>query len=221
MRSALARYFSLSAKVALSSASVVAVTDLDCYRLDPETFRGLVRARPAITGVLQEPAYRRLWASGLCVSVVRWMDLVTLGWLSLEMTGSAFMVGLAAFARSSPMMFLGPFAGIVADRVSRGHVLLFTQGAGAVTAIALAALFATGRAGYWSLVALEIVFGLLWALDFPARRTALYSLLGGWNGLALVWALLFVIVVPAGLYAIWKAAREDWPDMTIEVAINE
>lgn len=49
----------------------------------------------------------------------------------------------------------------------------------------------------------------------------IYGMLGGWNGLALVWALLFLIVVPAGLYAIWKAAREDWQDMTIEVAINE
>jgi hypothetical protein len=48
-----------------------------------------------------------------------------------------------------------------------------------------------------------------------------YGLLGGWNGLAAVWALLFLIIVPPGLYAIWKAAREEWPDMTIEVAINE
>ncbi len=49
----------------------------------------------------------------------------------------------------------------------------------------------------------------------------IYGLLGGWSGVAVVWALLFVIVVPAGLYAIWKAAREDWQDMTIEVAIYE
>jgi hypothetical protein len=49
----------------------------------------------------------------------------------------------------------------------------------------------------------------------------IYGLLGGWNGLATVWALLFLIVVPAGVHAIWKAARENWQDMTIEVAINE
>ncbi|MBZ0238913.1 MAG: mechanosensitive ion channel [Deltaproteobacteria bacterium] len=36
------------------AASVVAVTDLDCYRLDPETFRDLVRARPAITDRIAE-----------------------------------------------------------------------------------------------------------------------------------------------------------------------
>ena len=106
------------------------------------------------------------------------MDLVVLGWLALQLTGSPFMVGLAAFARSAPMMLLGPFAGIVADRLHRGRVLIFTQSLGVVTALALGLIFATGHGGYWPLVGLEALFGILWALDFPARRTALYSLVG-------------------------------------------
>ena len=36
--------------------------------------------------------------------------------------------------------------------------------------------------GYWPLVGLEMLFGVLWALDFPARRTALFSLVGGERG---------------------------------------
>jgi len=135
-------------------------------------------SRPAFTEVLSEDAYRRLWLSGLCLNTARWMDLVVLGWLALQLTGSPFMVGLAAFARSAPMMALGPFAGVVADRLHRGRVLLFTQALGLLTALALAALFASGRGSYWPLVALEVLFGALWALDFPARRTALYSLVG-------------------------------------------
>jgi len=135
-------------------------------------------ARPAFTEVLSEDAYRRLWLSGLCLNTARWMDLVVLGWLALQLTGSPFMVGLAAFARSAPMMALGPFAGLVADRMHRGRVLLFTQALGLLAALALAALFASGRGSYWRLVALEVLFGSLWALDFPARRTALYSLVG-------------------------------------------
>jgi MFS family permease len=131
-----------------------------------------------VPGVLADPSYRRLWVSGFWVNVARWMDLVTLGWLALELTGSPFMVGLAAFARSAPLMVVGPFAGLVADRVPRGRVLAIAQSGGVVTALALAALFGTGVGGYWTLVALEVVFGLIWALDFPARRTALYTLLG-------------------------------------------
>jgi len=135
-------------------------------------------ARPAFTEILGEDAYRRLWLSGLCLNTARWMDLVVLGWLALQITGSPFMVGLAVFARSAPMMALGPFAGLVADRVHRGRVLLFTQALGLATALALAALFASGRGAYWPLVGLEVLFGALWALDFPARRTALYALVG-------------------------------------------
>jgi MFS family permease len=128
--------------------------------------------------ILRESGYRRLWLSGLFVNVARWMDLMTLGWLALQLTGSPFMVGVAAFARSAPLMVVGPFAGIVADRVPRGRVLALAQAVGLLTALTLAVLFGSGLGGYGVLVALEVVFGLVWALDFPARRTSLYALLG-------------------------------------------
>jgi MFS family permease len=135
-------------------------------------------ARLPIADVLREESYRRLWASGFCVNVTRSMDLVTVGWLALQLTGSPFMVALAAFARSAPLMVVGPFGGVVADRVSRGRVLIVAQALGALAALTLAVIFAAGAGGYGVLVAFEVVFGALWALDFPARRTALYTVLG-------------------------------------------
>ena len=48
-----------------------------------------------------------------------------------------------------------------------------------------------------------------------------YGLLGGWLGLMLVMGLAVAIIVPWALFDIYKAAREPWADMTIEVAINE
>src|ERR1700752_2118020 len=131
-----------------------------------------------IVSLLRDPAYRRLWVSGLCSNMARWMDLVTVSWIALQMTGSPFMVAVAAFARSAPMMVLGPFAGIVADRVSRAHLLLVTQAGGAVIALSLLAMFSLDAAAYWPLVALEGGFGILRSLDFPARRSALFSILG-------------------------------------------
>jgi len=139
---------------------------------------GTSAGRPAFALVLEDVSYRRLWLSGLCLGTARWMDVVILGWLAFSLTGSPFMVGLAAFLRSAPMLAVGPFAGVVADRAHRGRVLLCTQALGALTGLALALVFATGRGTYGPLVALEVLFGALWALDFPARRTALYSLVG-------------------------------------------
>ncbi|MCA1979871.1 MAG: hypothetical protein LDL19_11610 [Thiobacillus sp.] len=49
----------------------------------------------------------------------------------------------------------------------------------------------------------------------------IYGLVGGFGGLMLVLGLAVAIIVPWALYDIWKAAREPWQDMTIEVAINE
>jgi MFS family permease len=131
-----------------------------------------------VVAVLSEPGYRRLFVSGLFVNVARWVDLVTLGWLALQLTGSPFLVGLAAFARTAPLMLVGPFAGIVADRVSRARVLVVAQGFASLTALLLALVFGAGRGSYGALIACEVVLGLMWTLDFPARRTSLYSLLG-------------------------------------------
>jgi hypothetical protein len=50
---------------------------------------------------------------------------------------------------------------------------------------------------------------------------SIYSLLGGWLGLMLVLGLAVLIIVPWALFDIYKAAREPWADMTIEVAIYE
>lgn len=50
---------------------------------------------------------------------------------------------------------------------------------------------------------------------------AIYGMLDGWQGLMLVLALAVLIIVPWALFDIYRAAREPWQDMTVEVAINE
>ena len=128
--------------------------------------------------VLHVAPYRRLWLSGLCVGMARWIDLVVMGWLAFHLTHSPFLVALAAVARTAPMMALGPFAGVIADRAHRGRVLVATQSLGLVTALALGIIFAAGVGGYRPLVAFQPLIGALWAVEFPTRRTSLYALVG-------------------------------------------
>ncbi len=127
---------------------------------------------------LHEPSYRRLWLAGLCTNIGRWMDQLLLGWLVLELTNSPLMVGVAAFFRSAPMIVLGLFAGLLADRFHRGRVMVLVQLLNLTAALVLAALFGAGRGGLWPLVALETLLGIAWAIDFPTRRTVLYTLVG-------------------------------------------
>jgi MFS family permease len=154
-----------------------------------------------VGAVLSDPDYRRLFVSGLFVNVARWVDLVTLGWLALQLTGSPFLVALAAFARTAPLMVVGLFTGIVADRVSRARLLVVAQSVAAATALLLALVFGSGLGGYNVLIACEVVLGLTWTLDFPARRTSLYSLLGAAR-VAQAVSLGSVLVAPALLIAL-------------------
>jgi MFS family permease len=132
----------------------------------------------AAADALRNPAFRRLWLAGFCANIARWLDLLVLGWLALALTGSPFMVGVAAFSRVLPMMVLGPFTGIIAERVHRGRLLIVTQSLAMAAAVALAALFAAGRGSFWPLVGLEVVLGVVWAMDFTTRRTVVYTLIG-------------------------------------------
>ena len=84
-------------------------------------------ARWSALDALHDAHFRRLWLAGLCVNVGRWLDFLVLGWLVLELTGSPFMVGVAAFCRFAPMIVLGLFAGLLIDRVPRGRLLVGVQ----------------------------------------------------------------------------------------------
>jgi MFS family permease len=127
---------------------------------------------------LRDERYRLLWLTGLCANTARWMDVVVLGWLALTLTDSPLMVGVAAFCRAAPMMALGPFAGLLADRLPRVHVMSAVQVLNIVAATVLGLLFAGGLAGFAALVAIEVILGIAWVLDFPSRRTVLFVVAG-------------------------------------------
>jgi MFS family permease len=135
-------------------------------------------ARFAVVEALGAPDYRRLWLVGLCLNTARWIDLLALGWLALALTGSPLMVGVAAFCRTIPQLALGPFSGVLADRLPHGRLLLLSQGLALGAGLTLVVAFGTGLGGYWTLVALELALGASWALDFPVRRTVLFTLVG-------------------------------------------
>jgi MFS family permease len=98
------------------------------------------------------------------------MDSVVLGWLVLEMTQSAFMVGLIGAVRFIGSM-LGPWAGVVADRVDRRHLsIVSTLVLGAVITL-LAALVALRQLEVWHLFAATLVHGVVQSFSQPAQQS--------------------------------------------------
>jgi MFS family permease len=138
----------------------------------------VIPERLAVLDALREPHFRRLWLAGVCINTARWMDVLVLGWVALELTDSPLLVGLAGFCRSIPMIAVGAVGGLLADRLDRGRVMLAAQIANGLVMAALAVLFATGAGGFAPLVLLSLVLGIVISLDFPSRRTALHALVG-------------------------------------------
>ncbi len=122
----------------------------------------------------------RLYFAGQGVSQTgTWLQLIATSWLVYELTGSAFLLGLAAFAQQIPMLVLGPFAGVWVDRMNKRKVLLITQNGALLQSLAMLALVASGEVQAWHLILANLVLGVLNAIESPARQAQLVELVGG------------------------------------------
>jgi len=122
----------------------------------------------------------RLYFAGQGISQTgTWLQLIATSWLVYELTGSAFLLGLAAFAQQIPMLVLGPFAGVWVDRMNKRKVLLLTQNGALLQSLAMLALVASGHVQAWHLILANLVLGVLNAIDSPARQSQLVELVGG------------------------------------------
>jgi len=114
----------------------------------------------------------RLFFFGQGVSLIgTWTQQVAISWLVYRVTGSTLLLGVVAFSNQIPTLFLGPFAGVVADRFNRKQLLLWTQGLSMAQALVLAALVLTGAVEPWHIVALSIFIGTVNAFDIPIRQS--------------------------------------------------
>lgn len=114
--------------------------------------------------------YRRFFF-GQAVSLSgTWMQSVAIAWVILQLTHSATWLGIAIALQTLPVLLLGPYAGVLVDRFDKRRLLMGTQVAGAVQALALGLLTIMGAMSLGWIVLLSIGLGLINALDNPARQ---------------------------------------------------
>ncbi len=114
----------------------------------------------------------RLFLAGQLVSLVgTWMQIVAQSWLVLELTNSAFAVGIVTALQFGPMLIGGVWGGLVADRLNKRRILLVTQALFAIEATVLAVLVATGIAELWMVYGLAFTYGVIQVIDVPARQS--------------------------------------------------
>ena len=125
---------------------------------------------------LRHRNYRLLWVNHLFVLAGYWILLMAQGWLVLQLTDSAFWVGLIAFIVGIPGLFLSPFGGLYADRLDRRKMMLFGHGMSALLIFLLATLTFTGVIAIWHIAAISVLLGTVWALTDPASMAIIPSL---------------------------------------------
>ena len=112
----------------------------------------------------------RLFFVGQSISQVgNWMTLLAQSLLVLQLTDSGVALGLLAAAQFGPMLLIGPWAGLVADRADKRRLLLVVQSLAMVQSFALAVVAFTG-APVGAIFAVALVGGVTVAFDNPARR---------------------------------------------------
>ena len=107
-----------------------------------------------------------------------WMQIVGLGWLVLQLTGSGTALGTVLAFRFAPMLFGGPFAGIIVDRFEKRSILYITQSAFALIALALSILIYTDAVRIWMLFGFAFLQGLFDVVDNPSRQTFVHEMVG-------------------------------------------
>jgi MFS family permease len=130
--------------------------------------------------MLRALGYRnyRLFFGGQIVSLVgTWITTTATSWLVYRLTGSALLLGVVGFAGQFPAFLLGPFSGVVVDRLNRQRLLVFTQTMSMLQSFALAALTLTGRITVGWIVALNVAQGIVNAFDMPGRQSFLIQMI--------------------------------------------
>jgi MFS family permease len=95
---------------------------------------------PRIARALRHRDFRLFWTGNFLSNIGTWMQNIAQGWLVLQLTNSAFWLGVVGFAASFPILLFALIGGVIADHVNKRKMLMVTQSAMMAFAFIMAAL---------------------------------------------------------------------------------
>ena len=119
---------------------------------------------------LRNRDYRYLWTGNLFNNGANWLQQLTVGWLVWDLSHSPFLVGTVGGFRALPFLVVGPWAGVMADRLDRRKLVLASQTMLATSAFLFALLVASGRVEVWHAFVYIAVSGVAHSILQPVRN---------------------------------------------------
>jgi MFS family permease len=136
------------------------------------------RAAGGTFAALRVPNYRRFITGQIISMCGTWMQTIALGWLVLSLGASGTMLGVVTAAQFIPILVLGPYGGLVADRANTRRLLICTASLQAALAAALGILAMTHVATLWMVIVVAALQGMTQAADNPARQSFVLEMVG-------------------------------------------
>ena len=128
--------------------------------------------------VMRNPRFRAIWYVVNVAEPTRWMEQFVTSLLVHEMTHSPLMLGLVLAFENLPRPILSPFTGIMADRFDRKKIWMLSLAVKLFAGVALFLLLLSGRIAPWHVFAAMLLQGISRTLEDPARRTAVFDVVG-------------------------------------------
>jgi MFS family permease len=127
---------------------------------------------------LRHRDFRLFWFGQIFSLSGTWLQLAARQWLIYRLTGSPLALGAIAFLGLLPAIPVALIGGAIVDRVPKRKLIIVTQAGLMLQALLLAVLTWRGVIQVWHLVLLELVAGMLGAIDLPARQAFVVEMVG-------------------------------------------
>lgn len=138
----------------------------------------LIGASKVTFQALSIPNYRR-YISGQSISLIgTWMQMSAQAWLVLSLTHSSTTLGFIVALQTLPILLLGPYGGVIADRSNKLRLMIGLQAMMGVQALVLGLLTVLGAVHVWEIGLLAALLGVNNAFENPARQSFMLEMVG-------------------------------------------
>lgn len=127
---------------------------------------------------LGDPNYRRYFTGQAISMVGTWMQIVAQSWLVLQLSGSATALGVVTAIQTLPVLLLGSYGGVIADRFDKRKVLILLQTGSGFLALVLGILTLTHEVALWHVFVLALLLGVSNSFVNPTRQAFTSEMVG-------------------------------------------
>ena len=127
---------------------------------------------------LSVPNFRRFFFGQSVSMIGTWMQTVAQSWLVYVLTHSATALGFVVALQTLPILILGPYGGVIADRVDKRKLMIVLQSFMGIQARVLGLLAVTHAVRFWEVCVLAVVLGLNNTFENPARQSFVLEMVG-------------------------------------------